>query len=81
MPRIPALSPLSTQPGLSSLPRHNHPLQPRLPIIAARAGVENGDAKTRAGVTVRAAQTELLLCGNLPPFMQFLRSPQTNTRV
>ena len=31
---------------LISLPRHHHPLQPRLPIIPARPLVENGDAKT-----------------------------------
>jgi hypothetical protein len=41
------------------LPRHDHPLQPRLSIIAARAGVKDGDAKARVGVTVRAAQPEL----------------------
>jgi hypothetical protein len=29
-----------------SLPRRRHPLQPRLPIIAARPLVEDGDAKT-----------------------------------
>jgi hypothetical protein len=27
----------------ASIPRHNHPLQPRLPIIAARAIVEDRD--------------------------------------
>src|SRR5271157_1679814 len=41
------------------LPRHNHPLQPWLGIIAARAVVENRDAKTTAAIAVRAAQTKL----------------------
>jgi hypothetical protein len=40
---------------ISSLPRHNHPHQPQLPIIAARTRVENGDAKTHAGVAVRSS--------------------------
>ena len=31
------------------------PLQPRFPVVAARARVENGDAKTRAGFAVRTA--------------------------
>ena len=38
-----------------SLPRHNHLLQPWLQIVAALAGIEDGDGKTHAGVTVRDA--------------------------
>jgi hypothetical protein len=35
---------------LPSLTRHNHPLQPRLPIIRACAVVEDRDPETRSGV-------------------------------
>ena len=42
-----------------SLPRHDHPLQPRLRTIAARAVVEYRDAKTGAPIAMRATQTEL----------------------
>jgi hypothetical protein len=31
-----------------SLPRHNHPLQPRLPVIAPRPLVKDRDTKTRS---------------------------------
>jgi hypothetical protein len=42
-----------------SLPRHKHPLQTRLPIIAARAGVKDGDAKPAPTIAMRPAQPEL----------------------
>ena len=39
----------------SSLPRRNHPLQPRLRTVAAGAIVQNGDPKTRpANCSVRS---------------------------
>ena len=41
------------------LPRHHHPLQPRLPIIAARAGVKDGDAKATPPIAPLTPQPEL----------------------
>jgi hypothetical protein len=45
--------------GSASLPRHHHPLQPRLPIIAARARVKDGDAETTPAIAMRAPQPKL----------------------
>jgi hypothetical protein len=42
-----------------SLPRHNHPLQPRFGIIAARAIVENGDPETAPPIAPLAPEPEL----------------------
>jgi hypothetical protein len=42
-----------------SLPRYNHPLQPRLPIIAARAVIKDGDTETTPTIAMRAPQSEL----------------------
>ena len=43
-----------------SLPRHDHPLQPRLQrIISARAIVEDGNAESAAPIAAFATQTEL----------------------
>jgi hypothetical protein len=50
---------LQTRPSLAILPRHHHPLQLRLRIIAAPSIVEQRDPKTRSGVAVRATQPKL----------------------
>ena len=42
-----------------ALPRHNHPLQPQLPIFAPRAGVKHGDAKATPAIASIAAQPKL----------------------
>jgi hypothetical protein len=41
------------------VPRHYHPLQPRLRIITAHAVVENHDPETAAAIAMRAAQPKL----------------------
>ena len=41
------------------LPLHHDPLQPRLRIIPPRPLIKDGDAKTRAGIAVRASQPKL----------------------
>jgi hypothetical protein len=40
-------------------PRHNHPLQPRLGIIAAPAIVEDRDAEAAAAIAMRTPQPKL----------------------
>ena len=47
-------------PPSTPLPRHHHPLQPRLRIVAARAGVEDGDAKTAATIAALASADQTL---------------------
>jgi hypothetical protein len=44
---------------LAILPRHNHPLQPRLRIIAATAIVEDRDAEAAATIAMRTPRPKL----------------------
>ena len=45
--------------NITLLPRHNHPLQPRLRTIAARPVVEDGDAKATPPIASLTPQPEL----------------------
>ena len=45
--------------ALPSLPRHDHPLQSRLRIIAARAIVEDGNAEPASPIAALTPQTKL----------------------
>ena len=54
---IAALNDAFRQQPLAILPRHDHPLQPRLRIIAARPVVKDGDAKPAPPIAVPAPLT------------------------